>query len=167
MYVQTSPHFPRHTGGDNHGQHLWVRAHAHPRRPSIADDDSTYPPPPHDHRKSAGPARGTARAVGRADDGRATDLARGRHPPVGVPSRHCTPRRRDRSTRCANPMRRFFLFFLRARSRPSRARTRRRASVSRRRGWMDGLTSSQPVARNAASGWMGWMTMASRVRARG
>ena len=58
-------------------------------------------------------------------------------------------------------------FFLRARSRPSRARTRRRASFSRRRGWMDGLKSSQPVARNAASGWMGWMTMASRVRARG
>ena len=35
-------------------------------------------------------------------------------------------------------MRRFFFVFLRARSRPSRARTRRRASVSRRRGWMDG-----------------------------
>ena len=167
MYVQSSPHFPCPTGGDNHGQHLWVRAHAHPRRIPSTDDDSTHTPLPHGHRKSAGPHRATDRAVGRVDDGRATDLARASST-FGRPVASLYPA----STRSIHEVREsdasiFFLFL-----RPSRARTRRRASVSRRRGWMDGWmnglkSSSQPVARNAASGWMGWMTIASRVRARG
>ena len=111
-----------------------MRAHAHPRRIPSTDDDSTHSPLPHGHRKSAGPHRATDRAVGRVDDGRATDLARGRHPPLGVPSRHFTPRRRDRYTRCANPMRRFFFLFY-----VHRARERDVARPSRdgADGWMN------------------------------
>ena len=124
-----------------------MRAHAHPRRLPSTDDDSTYTPLPHDHRKSAGPDRGTARAVGRADDGRATDLARGRHPPVGVPSRHCTPRRRDRSTRCANPMRRFFflVFFTRAFASIARANATSRVGLETARmdGWVDIISAGR------------------------
>ena len=111
------------------------------------DDDSTYTPLPHDHRKSAGPARGTARAVGRADDGRATDLARGRHPPVGVPSRHCSPRRRDRSMRCANPLRRFFflVFFTRAFASIARANATSRVGLETARmdGWVDIISAGR------------------------
>ena len=135
MYVQVSPHFPRPTRGDNHGQDLWVRVRAHPRLHPSTDDDSTHTPLSHGNPKSAGTDRAVGRAVGRADDGRATDLARASST-FGRPVASLYPA----STRSIHEVRESdaSIFFLRARSRPSRARTRRRASVSRRRGWMDG-----------------------------
>ena len=112
-----------------------MRAHAHPRRIPSTDDDSTHTTLPHGHPKSAGPDRATDRAVGRVDDGRATDLARASST-FGRPVASLYPA----STRSIHEVRESdtSIIFLRARSRPSRARTRRRASVSRRRGWMDG-----------------------------
>ena len=165
MYVTWSPHFPRPTRGDNHGQHLWVRVRAHPRLHPSTDDDSTHTPLPHGNPKSAGTDRAVGRAVGRADDGRATDLARASST-FGRPVASLYPA----STRSIHEVRESdasIFFYARVRVHRARERDVARRSRDGADGWMNGLKSSQPVARNAASGWMGWMTIASRVRARG
>ena len=158
MYVQSSPHFRHPTGGDHHGQHLWVRAHAHPRRLPSTDDDSTYTPLPHDHRKSAGPDRGTARAVGRADDGRATDLARASST-FGRPVATLYPA----STRSIHEVRESdasIFFFTRAFASIARANATSRLGLETARmdGWMNewvDIISSRSRGTQRPDGWDG------------
>ena len=166
MYVTWSPHFPRPTRGDNHGQHLWVRVRAHPRLHPSTDDDSTHTPLPHGNPKSAGTDRAVGRAVGRADDGRATDLARASST-FGRPVASLYPA----STRSIHEVREYdasIFFYARVRVHRARERDVARRSRDGADGWMAEWVEIISAGRaDAASGWMGWMTIASRVRARG
>ncbi len=155
MYVTWSPHFPRPTRGDNHGQHLWVRVRAHPRLHPSTDDDSTHTPFPHGNPKSAGTDRAVGRAVGRADDGRATDLARASST-FGRPVASLYPA----STRSIHEVRESdaSIFFTRAFASIARANATSRVGLETARmdGWLNGLKSSQPVARTRRpDGWDG------------
>ena len=135
MYVQSSPHFGARLvvtiTGNTYG---CVRT---PTRVAIYRPMTTRHTPPSrmDTQKARDP---TARPTARSDEwmtAARVDLARASST-FGRPVASLYPA----STRSIHEVRESdtSIIFLRARSRPSRARTRRRASVSRRRGWMDG-----------------------------
>ena len=116
-----------------------MRAHAHSRRIPSTDDDSTHTPLPHGHPKSAGPDRATDRAVGRVDDGRATDLARASST-FGRPVASLYPA----STRSIHEVRESdasIFFYARVRVHRARERDVARRSRDGADGWMNGLKS--------------------------
>ena len=139
MYVQTSPHFLATLvvtiTGNTYG---CVRTPTRVGLPST-DDDSTYTPLPHDHRKSAGPVAGPpARSDARMTAARRISRARASST-RGRPVASLYPA----STRSIHEVREsdasFFSCFFYARVRVHRARER---DVARR-------------SRDGADGWLG------------